>query len=495
MGAVTNDSNSTGLSYAEEVQGTPGVLPGTPIWYPLEPNSYSDFGGTTTNEARSFISASRQRRKGSAVDRDAVAGFNHDWVNRSLFDLMQGFMYADWRKKTDLLVTAASASAYTVASGGAAFVANSLVFAEGFAVAGNNGLHLVSASTGTSVTAAGLTSEASPPAAAHITRVGQRGASADLALTVVNGKQRLASTALNFTTLGLLPGQWLWIGGDASANKFDTAGANGFYRIGPAGVQANYLEFDRVPGTATVTDAGAGKLVDFYFGHWIKNESDPLLQKLRTYQLERRVKATELEYVKGAGANTLALALGMTTLARADLGFVGLDADSADAPKSGTRAVIPAQTSFSTAGDVARIRLINDQTGLALAAYATEVRLSIDNGLEPVKALGTLGGVDLTAKDFVVSGSSEWYFTTFDAVDAIKANVDVGFDFALTANVGGLGVGWHFDMPTVQMGGGRVTIEKDRPVRLPVTYDAVGDADFDHTLSATYFPFLPQLAI
>lgn len=492
MGAVTNDSNATGLSYAEEVIGSPGVLPGTPIWYPLEPNNYSDFGGTTTNEARAPISPSRQRRKGSVVDRDAVAGFNHDWVSRSLFDLMQGFMFADWRKKTDLIVTGVGA-AYTVAAGGAAFTTKTLLFAEGFAEAANNGMKPVTASTGTSVTAAGLVAEASPPASAHITRVGVRGDAAEFALAVVNGKQRLTSAALDLTTLGLLPGQWVFLGGDGAAYQFDTAGANGLYRCRV--IAAGYIEFDRVPGDVTVTDAGAGKTIDIYFGHWVKNEADPLLQKLRTYQLERRIKATELEYVEGAGANTLSLQGGLSTLMKADLGFVGLDAKSADEAKAGTRVTTPAQTSFSTSSDVARLRLLNDTTGLALAAYATEFRIGIDNGLEPVKAIGKLGGIDLTAKDFVVSGSSEWYFTTFDAVDAIKANADVGFDFAMTANVGGLGLGWLFDIPLVQLGDGRARVEKDRPVRLPVSYDAVAHEGLGFTMSATYFPYLPQLAI
>lgn len=495
MGAVTNDSNSTGLAYAEEVLGTPGVLPGSPIWYPLEPNNYSDFGSTTTSEARAPISPSRQRRKGSVVDRDSVAGFNHDWVSRSLFDVMQGFMFADWRKKTDLLVTAATGSSYTVASGGAAFTTKTLLFAEGFNTPANNGMKPVTASTATSVSVAGLVAEASPPAAAHIQRVGVRGAAAEFALAVSGSRQRLTSSSLDLTTLGLLPGQWVFIGGDGAAFQFATAGANGFYRVAVGGIAAGYLEFDRIPGTATITDTGTGKTVDLYFGHFIKNESDPLLQKLRTYQLERRVKTTELEYIKGAGANTLALVGGLTTLLKADLGFIGLDSESATSAKAGTRVVTPAQTSYSTSGDVARLRLQNDNTGLALAAYATEVRLSIDNGIEPVKAIGAIGGIDLTTKDFMVSGASEWYFTTFAAVDAIKANADVGLDFAMTANVGGLATGWLFDIPLVQLGDGKAKIEKDRPVKLPISYDAVAHPGFDHTLSATYFAYLPQLSL
>ena len=58
------DANFTGLRYAKEVQGQPGVLPGeegnggVAVWQELEPNSYSDFGAEVTTTCLLYTSPS-----------------------------------------------------------------------------------------------------------------------------------------------------------------------------------------------------------------------------------------------------------------------------------------------------------------------------------------------------------------------------------------------------------------------------------------------------
>ncbi len=487
-------SNGTGLAIAEEVIGAPGTLPSSPVWKPLEPNTYADFGGQTKLTPRNPITSTRQRKKGVATDFDAAGGFNSDFVTESLTNVLQGFMFADWRTKTNLVPTAVSGTQYTVASGGAGFLTNSLLFGEGHAVASNNGLKIVTASTATTVSAAGLSAEASPPSAAQISRVGHQGASADINMTVSGGVATLGSTALNFTTLGLIPGEWIWVGGDSAATQFATAANNGFYRIKT--ISASAIVFDRQPATS-VTDAGTGKTIQLFFGHVLKNESSAVLQKLRTYHLERQLTTSQFEYIKGAAANTLVINIKKADKITFDLSFVGLSTERAGVAKAGTREALPVQAAFNSSSDFTRLRFSDDTTAASLASYVDEVKLTIDNGIDPVKAVAALGGIDINYGDFMVSGTMNAFFTSYAAVDAVINNDDCSLDFALVTRSGDqrLPVGWLFDVPLLALGDGRVKVEKDKPIMLPVSYDAAAHGTLDHTLLVMDYSYLPVLAL
>jgi hypothetical protein len=487
-------SNIVGLRVAEE-SAVPKVLPGTPIWEPQQPNSFGDFGGDVKNEARSFITPDRQKRKGTVVDLDASVGFTTDFTTRALLSTMQGFMCANWRKKAELVPTAVAAGSYTVAANGATFLTNSLLFAEGYNTAGNNGLKLVTASTAVAVTVAGLAVEAT--ATGLITRVGHQGAAGDLTITVNAGIAALGSTALNFTTLGLIPGEWVYIGGDQATERFATAASNGFYRIRT--ISANAIVFDRAPDNVA-TDAGATRTIRIFMGNAIKNEADPALQVYRTYQAERLYANDTIEYVTGAMPNKLTIQTKTASKLTAELELVGLDHETAVAPKAGTRPAHRAQTAFSSSTDYSRLRLIDDGTGVSLATYLTDIKLMIDNGVDPDKAIGYTGGVDHSVGDFMVGGTVEAYFSTMAAVQAVRNNTTVALDFAVVANVftqgvGNQATGFVFDVPAIDLGDGRLKVEKDKKVKLPLNIAATGHATLDHTLLVVFYPYLPQAAL
>src|SRR5690554_1594882 len=145
------DSNVTGLRYAEEASLR--TLPGSPVFHPLEPNSYADFGGQISTIARNPINPSRQRKKGVTTDLDASGGFNQDLTMNNTTRLMQGFFFADIREKrttapmngarVELSDAVGAGSSYEAATGLLGFLAGHLVLATGFGVTANNGLKSV----------------------------------------------------------------------------------------------------------------------------------------------------------------------------------------------------------------------------------------------------------------------------------------------------------------------------------------------------------------
>lgn len=490
-------SNQTGLRIAEEAVGNPKALPGTPTWYPVEPNSYKDFGAEVKKTKREPIAADRQNRRSVNTDLDAMAGFQVDFTTQSLVPTMQGFMFADWRKKAELASTAVTGTGFTVASGGTTFAAGDLLYSEDHATGQNNGLKAVTASTATSVSVAGNSAQTET---GTITKVGFEFAAGDLTLTVAGGLATIGATAKNLTQLGLIPGEWFYLGGDAVGNRLATAGCTGFYRAKT--IAAGAIVCDRYPDGA-VTDTGTSKTVRLFLGNAVKNEADPSLQVLRTYQGERVLSAAgdKFEYVLGMAANQLKLTTKTADKLTADLDFVALDTDLTQlAAKAGNRPAVKAQSAFSASSDFTRLRLMGATDQVALAVYLTDIDLTIDNGIEVDKAIGSLGGVGFSFGNFMVSGSVEAYFSSLDAVQAVKDNATVALDFGLVANVevpnvGNIAQGWLFDVPAISLGDARLKVEKDKKIKLPLSMEAFADGTFNHTLLAVHFPYLPQVAL
>lgn len=499
------DSNISGLAIAEEASLK--TLPGTPVWYAQEPNSYSDFGGSFVNVARNPINASRQMKKGVLTDLDASGGFNVDVTFGNLQRLLQGFFFADFREKADtapfngtaIAITGVDAGtdAYAAASGLDAFKANDLILASGFSEAANNGIDLiVSAVAASIVGTTAKTTEAAPPAAARLQVVGFQFPAGDVSLDASASNLRLSSVATDLTTLGLNEGEWIFIGGDAAANTF-ALNAPGYARIKT--IASSYIDFDDTTFTP-VDDAGATKLIRIFFGKVIKNEVSTLIKR-RSYQLERQLgndgDGIQSEILVGSFANELTLNIPQAEKMNADLSFVSVDYETrtgTEGLKAGTRISAVNEDAFNTSNDVYRLKMnivgpvnINNP---ALFAYVTDANIAISNGVTPTKAIGVLGAFDTTAGDFVVSGNLTAYFSTTAAVAAIRNNSDVAFN-AIFANNNN---GFIFDIPLMSIGGGRLNVEKDAPITLPIEMNAAENSK-NYTLLANFFSYLPSVAM
>ena len=324
----------------------------------------------------------------------------------------------------------------------------------------------------------------------------------------------LKTSSDKFATLGLVPGQWIFIGGDVPTDNFAQTANNGFKRI--RAITAREITIDKSDKDMVIDD-GSGKNIKLYIGRRvIKNEtgletSNPIVR--RSYQLERQLgapddaQATQIqaEYLTGLIANEMTINIPSADKINADLTFIGADSETIDGPtalKSGTRPDLTPGGAFNTSSDFSRIRLARvldgDEAPDALFAFAQEMSISINNNTTPNKAIGTLGNFDVTAGTFQVGGSITAYFADIDAVKAVRDNASITYDLVAVKGASGSKHGFAIDVPLITLGDARPAVEIDSPITLPLTLDAAAGVDvhenLNHTILFTFFDRLPNAA-
>jgi hypothetical protein len=494
------DSNVTGLRYSVETSlGTAGA-----VWYPLDPNSYNDFGGNFTKTARSPINSKRSRYKGVLTDLESAGGFNIDMTQTNIQDLFQGFVFDQFVEKGNEEPSAVASTHYTATADD--FATNDLIFASGFSTSANNGLKVVTGTALNEVQCSGLAVEASPPSGAKIVRVGHQFASGDLEIDASGALPALVTTTKDLTELGLVDGELIYIGGDTAATEFSDATDNGWARVRTTS-SATEVVLDKASG-AMVTNAGSSKTIQVFFGRTLKNRDGAAITRT-TYQLERELGApddsspssTQAEYIVGAVPNEMTMAIDTADKIVVDMGFMGTDyetRDSATGVKSGTRPSLATSKAFNTSTHVTRIRMglcsDTDEYVDALFAYVTEVRLTINNNVTMNKAVGTLGAFEATAGTFEVGGNITAYFQNVTALEALRANSDVTLDVCVVKD----NAGFSFDMPLLSLDDGRLNVELNQAITIPLGLVAADGSDVNsslaHTIVMSFYDYLPDAA-
>lgn len=515
MAAVIKiDANATGLRIAEEA--TFKVLPGSPVWKPMEPNEYDDFGGSIVITERNPINASRMPQKGVVTDLSATGGFTFDVTQTSLQDLWEGVMFANFRRKGEEVPTGATGTTdlFDLAAT-AGFLVGSLVRSTGWAETGNNFnegvVTAVVANTTIALTAETLVTQGSPPSGVNLVVVGHEGVSADIDVVVSGTFPKLVASTLDFTTLGLVVGEWVWIGGDPAASDFVNAENNGFKRI--RAISTTDLEFDKSE-LAMSAETGTSILLRIYFGRVLKNETEAsALIVRRSYQLERSLGAPndsspsqiQAEYVVGAVPGQASINIPSASKMTANISFIGGDHETIDGPtslKSGTRPAIVASDAFNTSSDFTRIRLAIHVDGTeapaALFAFAQNLEITFNENLAPNKAVGTLGAIEISHGTLNIGGSITAYFADVASVNAVRNNSNVTLDFGVVKGATGEKQGFMFDMPLITLGDARLNVVQDQSITLPLEMAAASavliDANLDYVAMFSFYDFLPNAA-
>lgn len=489
-----------GSNFAVDAIGIPEEELGAtaPTFHLTEPNSFGDFGPNFSNTERRPITDTAQIEKGVRTDLDATANFQVDLTGDNFERLAPTFFFAGYRRQPQFgrssqeTITGVASNVISGTGIDALFTASDLIILRRFSDVEDDVLRTVSAvGTGT-ITVSGTLADQTPATDAYVKRVGVASAAGDLDVDVTGAFPALTSTTLDFTTLGLVEGQWLYIGeGVSSSNSFTNAVNNGYVRV--RSVAANRLELDKTQNVM-VDEANTTQTVRLYFSDLIRNEPTSDLIVRNTVQIERSLGGAGFEYTVGCFANTLAINLTGQDKVTIDLGFLALDTtyNADNARKVGTFPVIDTDNeAFNTVSDFARIRLARkDSFNTALNSFLTEATINVSNSGTAAKALGVLGAFEITRGFFTVGGNITAYFNDIASVQAVRENADVTFDFTLAKS----NRAWVFDIPLVALGDGRLQVEQDTEIRIPLSFQAGRDTELLVTMIACYFPYVPNAA-
>jgi hypothetical protein len=433
------DSNNVGLFVARET--TNRTLPDPAAFDTREPNSFDDFGGDYKSVARRPFNPSRQRKKGTIVDLDANGGWNEDLTQNNMRSVFEGFCFAAERRKAHAENVAAVAASddYTVASS-AGFLVGSIVLGKGFDNAPNNGIHVLNGITDAThiSTADPLTDEAASPLQT-VEVVGYQFPAGDVVATLVGGHYILTSATINMTTLGLIPGEWTFNGGDAGGNQL-AANQVGFARV--YSVSATQIVFDKTTFAAAAAD-GVGTTLRIFFGTVIKNEDDPDDIVKYTHTVERTLgrddDGRQSEYIDGYVFNELTWNSPLTDKVSVDIKGVGMSHTTrtgAEGPISedGTNTIAAAlsEDAFNTSSNIYRLRMaVLDRRRLTRRRCSLAFPSSARRSTTTCRARRRKVRL---ARSTVRRAASTWtmevtaYFSGVGSVASIRANEDVTFD-------------------------------------------------------------------
>ena len=507
MGRVI--TNGMQLSVAREA--SLGVLPGSPVWFGLEPNSINQFGATIAKVTRNPISKLRARRKGSVSDLDAGIEIECDVTLTMLRIFTEGFLFARSVGGDSYIPSAATSGAYTVpavssAAAGrllyGASAAKTLFYAIGWRNAANNGMKVLGAAVApgaTSITIAGAVAETPITGQmGELNVAGVRAAAGDLTM---DSSGNLLSTALDFTTLGLAVGQMIWVGGINVANQFFNTANTGFARISI--IAAHKLTLSKREGVyvtddGTSTGSGGTPLsIDILFGGYVRNVAADSPDYLETsYQFELASPniiaggLTGFEYGTGNWLNTIIIAVPITSKITMTLAFVGINSTAKPTTTRATNAanaLFGTQTAaFGTSTDLARLIVQDvDETGLTTDFKSTTT--TINNNVTGEKVLGKLGPKYLSAGDIEADVEHQVLFTNPEIPARIRQNVTVGMSQILRNGDGGVA----FDLPTGTLGGGKRNYPANQSVTLDETFAAHQEDTYGYTVGVSFFPLLP----
>jgi hypothetical protein len=386
--------------------------------------------------------------------------------------------------------TSITLAATSVLSGGAinspgtVFLAGNIIRGTGFNN-GNDTLYVATASAATSITIAGGTVDAAPAVGARIKVVGHQGGTGDIA-AVTAGGNAITSTTLNFTTLGLVVGQWVKFSAEGGAFSFATVANRGYCRI--SAIAAQRLSFDIVP-TGWTADTGTGQTIRMYYGDTIRNGVIEF-----SYRMEKQyglISGTRYAYFRGMEVASMAISADTRAIVTQTFSFMGSDGTV----PSGTRDV-SATTESAATGTVLdssnSVPMILENGGaVGTPNFVSSFAFTLDNNLRTRAAVGSAGAIGVGQGRSDISGSLATYFGDETYLTKLINNTASSVTFLFRDLAKLRGELW--DVPRIKYSGGVPEVTGiDTDIFASLTWQGIRDAtaNRDYTFMLNRFDYL-----
>jgi hypothetical protein len=208
---------------------------------------------------------------------------------------------------------------------------------------------------------------------------------------------------LNFTTLGLVVGQVIKIGGTLTAFRFNAAANNAFVRV--IAITANALTLDNLPSGWAV-DAGAGKTIRIWAGDQIKNGVTPNSLTMEAGFLGQ--PAPTYIVANGLQANTMQFMFANKDKIKSSVAFLGLGGSQSTVTLDAAPDLETTSPIMAANPDFKRFT----ETGATAVGpdFIRSADATINNNLRTIETIGSISPVGLIPGECTVSGKAEFYF-------------------------------------------------------------------------------------
>lgn len=496
---TTGKAEAVGLRSV--VETSLGVAPASG-WLTLQPDQagITDFYLKTTTVQPAPMSVLRQMEAPELVDADAAPKLTMDLTLDHLFAFREGMMLVVTKHnggtgQSRFPVSAVSSTVYTVAALGA-LQQGTLISAQGFVNAANNGLKIVGASsTGTTIPTAGLVAETVSGYIPYVEVAGFRGATSDITIDV-NGN--ILSTVADFTTMGLVAGQVIYVGGVPGSAFAFALGYTGFVQI--TAVAAHQLTTNPAvrQWTQGALDAGTGKTIDLRWNSWLREVALDNVSEYQepSYQMELSIpnigaaNATVYCYAQGQTVDQFDITAASKALIKIGLMFSGTFVTNPSTTRvtgpSTAQAVLERER-FNAVTKQPYLRFTDASTGAIVSNKFQSWKLTHKNGVSPLKQQGFFGTAENIVGKAEVSVDAELYVNQIEGINAAPNNTTLTFGSGFRNGDGGV----FFLVPSLKFTEGATSFPANGPVMLSAKSSGFRDAIGNYTLGISMFADLP----